>query len=129
LAHFFLGLTYVQKKMYDKAIASFQLAHEMTGNPITLARLGHAYGVSGQRDLAEQTIRQLIEIGRERYVAALSIACIYLGLGEFDQAFEWMQKDVEDRSWWLSFLNVDPIFDPIQSDPRRQALASQLRLP
>jgi eukaryotic-like serine/threonine-protein kinase len=130
LAHFFLGLGWVQKRRYDRAIASFQTAHELSGNPLTLVRLGHAYAVAGQRDLAEKTLAQLIEIRRAHYVAPLSIACIYIGLGELERVFEWMRKDVEeDRSWWLSFLNVDPIFDPIRSDPRLQALASQLKLP
>jgi serine/threonine protein kinase len=129
LANFFLGLSYVQKKIYDKAIANFQTAHGLTGNPITLGRLGHAYAVAGQRDEAKRTVARLLEIRREHYVAPLSIACIYLGLGELDQVFEWMQKDVECRSWWLSFLNVDPVFDAIRSDPRFQDLKSHLGLP
>ena len=39
-------------------------------------------------------------------------------LDQRDQAFEWLHKAVDQRSGWLVYLNVDPIWDPIRSDPR-----------
>ncbi len=45
---------------------------------------------------------------------------IYVGLGEKDKAFEWLEKAYEDRSIGSSFagIKVDPVFDPLRSDPR-----------
>jgi serine/threonine protein kinase/Tfp pilus assembly protein PilF len=129
LAQFFLGLSYVQRRDFDEAIASFQKAHELTGIPLVLGGLGHACAVAGRTDQARRTIAQLIEAGKERYVAPFSIALVHIGLNEFDQAFEWMQNGLEDRSWWLSMLKMDPAFDPVRSDPRFQVLTSHLHMP
>ncbi len=47
------------------------------------------------------------------------MAIIYVGLREKDKAFEWMEKVYEDRSLAIvPGINVDPIFDPLRSDPR-----------
>ena len=46
------------------------------------------------------------------------MAVIYLALGEKDQAFDWMQKAYDDRSAWLVYLKVDPLFDSVRTDPR-----------
>jgi hypothetical protein len=42
----------------------------------------------------------------------------YLGLGETDQAFAWLERAFEEQSNILQFLKVHPYFDPIRSDPR-----------
>ena len=42
----------------------------------------------------------------------------------FDQAFAWFEKALEDRSWWLAWLKVDPLFDRARSDPRFPSLMS-----
>jgi hypothetical protein len=129
LAHFWLGLSAVQRKDYDLAISSFQTAHGITGVPLVLGALGHAYAGAGRTDQARATIAQLLESSKERYVAPFSIAFVHLGLNEVDQAFEWMWKGLEDRSWWMSMLKMDPQFDPIRSDPRFRALTSSLHMP
>ena len=46
------------------------------------------------------------------------MAMIYTGLGEKDQAFAWLEKAYTDRVWRLPFLNVEPRFDSLRSDPR-----------
>jgi len=43
---------------------------------------------------------------------------IYIGLGEREQAFDWLEKAYDERAWQLGFLKVEPIFDPLRPDPR-----------
>jgi len=129
LAHFFLGMSYLQVRDYDSAARSFQAAYDQTGISINLGGLGYAQAAGGHGDQARETIAKLTEARPKRYVAPLSIAFIFIGLGDLDQAFEWLRKGLEDRSWWLSFLKTDPIFDPLRLDPRMPALTSHLRLP
>jgi hypothetical protein len=52
------------------------------------------------------------------HVQPMWIAVILLRLGEKDQGFDWMQKAYDDRSAWLVYLKVDPLFDPVRADPR-----------
>jgi hypothetical protein len=56
------------------------------------------------------------------------IARIHLGLGEIDEAFEWLRKGIEERSYWIVFLKIDPVYDEIRSDPRFQDLLRTVRL-
>jgi hypothetical protein len=51
-------------------------------------------------------------------VSAYDIAVLHAGLGEPDQAFQWLQKVDEDRSEWFAAVNVDPRLYALHSDPR-----------
>jgi hypothetical protein len=53
-----------------------------------------------------------------RYVAAPMVARVYLGLGEYETALDWLEKGIEERSYWMVFLKNDPVYDPIRSHPR-----------
>jgi hypothetical protein len=39
-------------------------------------------------------------------------------LGNYDAAFEWMERAYEERRGWLAYLKVDPLVDPLRPDPR-----------
>jgi hypothetical protein len=47
-------------------------------------------------------------------------------LGDTEQAFSWMKKTVEEPSWFALQLGVNPLLDPLRSDPRFEALLSQV---
>ena len=49
-------------------------------------------------------------------------------LGEKDQAFEWLERAVEDHSYDMVYLNVDPLFDGFRDDPRFPALVRKVGL-
>ena len=52
-----------------------------------------------------------------------------IGLGEKDQAFEWLEKSYEQRSWHLGLLKSQPIFKSLRSDPRFADLQRRMKLP
>jgi TolB-like protein len=124
--HWSFGLAYEGKKMYPEAIASFQNAIGLSktaefpeGKPEMIAALGHAYAVSGRRNEALKIIDQLKElISQQSYVSPYSIALIYVGLGEKDQAFEWLDHALDERDESYIHLKVDPRLDDLRSDPR-----------
>jgi hypothetical protein len=90
--------------------------------------LGHAYAVSGQKDRAQNAVAELKQLSKQRYVAPFEIATIYVGLGEKDQTFEWLEKAYLDHSPWLIWLNVDPRFDSLHGDPQYQDLRRRMGL-
>ena len=56
-------------------------------------------------------------------------ALVYIGLGDGDQAFAWLEKVVADRSEWvLHRFRVDPVLDPLRSDPRFDVLIQRMNL-
>ena len=59
----------------------------------------------------------------------VDIALVYASLGDKDQAFECLEKAYEERNAWLVALRVDPMFDPLRSDPRFQDLVRRMNFP
>jgi hypothetical protein len=94
-----------------------------------LAALGYAYAISHQDGEARKILQQLTERSQQTYVQPTWVAVIHIGLGEKDQAFDWLQKALQDRSAWLVYLKVDPFFDPLRSDPRFIDLIRKVGLP
>jgi hypothetical protein len=56
------------------------------------------------------------------------MAILHMGLQENNQAFQWLQKALEERSIWMGYLNVEPQFDPLRSDPRFDELLRSVNL-
>jgi len=130
VAHWTLGRAYEQKMMFAEAIAELRRAIALSaGSPLSLAALGHAYAVSGQTIEAQNVLAQLKESSEKRYVSPYSIATIYAGLGEKDQAFRWLERAYEERSGWLIWLRAEPVSDPLRPDPRFQDLLRRIGLP
>ena len=122
------GLAYEQKGMYREAIGDFQKGVKLSGSPLILALLGHAYAASGQKAAAQNVISELRDLQERLYVSPYTIAAIYAGLGEKDQAFKWLDKAEEERDIWLMNLKVDPVFKTLRSDPRFPDLLVRTRL-
>ncbi len=117
--HFFLGLACETLGRYDEAIAEFESALAVSGrSAVILAALGRTYGLAGDRAAAFHVLDELSERSLREYVPAFSIAMLREGLGDRDQAFEWLEKAYDERSSWLTALNVDPLFDNLRSDSR-----------
>jgi hypothetical protein len=60
----------------------------------------------------------LADLQGKRYVSSYTVAAIYAGLADKDQAFKWLEKAYEERDVWLMNLKVDPVFAKIRSDKR-----------
>jgi TolB-like protein/Flp pilus assembly protein TadD len=127
-AHFALGRVYVQKGMHEQAIAAFEQALQFSRNQEALPALAHAYAVSGRTAEAGKLLEEIQNNAAGRYAPSPMIARIYLGLGEFEQALDWLQKGLGERSYWMVFLKMDPVYDPIRSHPRFGELLRQIRL-
>jgi serine/threonine protein kinase/Tfp pilus assembly protein PilF len=130
-AYSVLGMTYLQKSMYKEGMAEFEKALVISpGSTLLLSWLGYAYAVTGRKAEAQKVLDQLNESSKQKYVPALYRAGIYAGLGEKDKAFEWLEKSYEDRSIGVGFgtIKVDPIYDPLRSDPRFQDLLRRMNL-
>jgi TolB-like protein/Tfp pilus assembly protein PilF len=130
LFRFWLGSAYRERKMYPQAIEQFDLARKQTGNnPAMLMAYGHALAVSGDKAGARKVLAELQQLSKSRYVPSLYPAVMYTGLGELDQAFAWLDKAYRERNDRLVYIAVEPIADPLRSDPRYRDLINRLHLP
>ena len=113
-AHSILGHCYFAQGRLDAAIEEYRRSSGSTGN------LGFAYALAGRTIEA----RRILEAAEERYASTRSgagdIAQVYIGLGEFDRAFEWLSRAVDDGG--VRTLKVAVVRDPLRSDPRFKEL-------
>jgi DNA-binding winged helix-turn-helix (wHTH) protein/TolB-like protein/Tfp pilus assembly protein PilF len=124
----YLGLAYEAKGMYPEAITEFQTGLKLSGSPLMLALLGHAYAVAGKTAEAQQVLKELQELPEQRYVSPYTVAAIYAGLGDEQKAFEWLEKAVEERDIWLMNLKVDPVFAKLRSQRKFTDILARIRL-
>jgi tetratricopeptide (TPR) repeat protein len=125
--HFYRGWIYREKGMFDEAIAEFSKVNDK--NLASQAHLGNAYGRAGKVTEARDCLRKLKEVFRKDNVGAYGIALVHAGLGEKDQAFEWLDKAYEDTDIGMTYLRIDPALDPLRSDPRFQDLVRRMNFP
>jgi TolB-like protein len=125
------GPVYVQLGRFEEGIADLEFVAEMLGerNLIPAAYLGFAYARAGRRSDAERVIRELQELSARRFVNPDYIAIVYMGLGENDEAIEWLYRATEARTDWPLFFSVDPVLDSLQSDSRYKELLRSIGLP
>ncbi len=128
-AHWVLGEAYALKGLYQEALSEYQKARALNDDPNVLAVLGHAYAMSGKRDEALKIVDQMKEMAKHRYVSPYNFVWVYIALGDNDQAFQWLERDYEDRDQAIMYLNVDPFSDPLRSDPRFAEFVRKVGLP
>ena len=130
LARFWLASAYRQKKMFPEAIQQFAELHKgYPDNSAMLMAYGHALAVSGDQAGAKKILGELQAQSPSHYVPALYIAGIYAGLADVDQAFHWLDRAYAEKNDRLVYLGVDPLADPLRSDPRFSVLMKKVGLP
>lgn len=129
LAHRRLGLIYEQRGMLVEAIAQFEKALALAPEDTeTMSAMGHTYALWGKRTDAELSLAMLNEVAARLYVSPYSVARVHLGLGQLDEAFEWLEKTYRERHGILVYMKVEPQFDVVRNDPRFIDLMTRLAL-
>ncbi len=122
LAHLF-----VQQGCMPDALDQARQCQQKTLNTVALATLGVCLARSGEKNPAIDILKQLLEISAVEYVDPYLILQIHLALGELEKALEFTQKVLDERSPFAVFLDFDPVFDPLRSDPRFEQMVSQMK--
>jgi len=66
-------------------------------------------------------------MSKQAYVSSYDLAILYVGLGDKDRALEQLNKAYEERAGFIIYLNVEPLFDPLRSDPRFAELVRKMK--
>lgn len=129
-AKFWKAKLFLRKQNYPAAIANLRaIADSPSRDTIDLALLGYAYSAIGQKHQAVRILGQLREIAKREFVKPASLAIIWVGLGNNDEALRVLQEEYRlHSSFWLT-LASDPVFEPLNADVRFQDLLRQVGLP
>jgi len=82
------------------------------------SQLGYLYGRSGRLPDARSALEKLKHSYKPERTDPSAFVNAYIGLGDKDHAFEWLEKAYSQHSNIVTMLKVDPIYDPLRSDPR-----------
>lgn len=117
--HYALGCAYRRQGNYAAALQQFQQLRSLEGDSdLALGSIGHLLALTGDKAGARSILTELCEMSQRRYISPYSIAIIHIGLGNKDEAFDWMEKLYKDCNDWLVWLRVGPEFEPLRSDAR-----------
>jgi DNA-binding winged helix-turn-helix (wHTH) protein len=111
-----VALVYLEKGSFEEAISELEKMLTINDSWEISALLGYAFAVSGRADEARNTLKELRAVASKTYLDPALLAVIYTGLKEKKRALEYLRKAHENRSVWLPFINVCPLFDSLRSD-------------
>ncbi len=131
LTHWFIGQLQVRRGRYEEAVEALTKATELSrGNTRMLADLGSAYALLGRKADARAILDRLRRIADQgNHVPRFEYAIVLAGLGERDEAFRELEAALEERTWHMAMITIDPMLDPLRDDPRFEGLVSSVGLP
>jgi TolB-like protein/Flp pilus assembly protein TadD len=115
------------KGLIPEATAEYQKTMSMTEDPVPLGMLGRLFALHGQKDEALKILQKLRQSREQRYTAAYSLALIYVGLGDRNEALNWLEQGYREHDGFnIGPIRVDPLLAPLHGDPRFEALAEKI---
>jgi len=130
LGYRWLGKTYRIIGKYDEAMSSIRKAQGLTGG------YGQVYNEtililvsSGQIKKARTLFDEMLDSESEQSILPGTYAKIYTNLGQFDEAFKWLEKCYEERTMTMFMIKTIPDFDTIRDDPRYDDLVKRMNFP
>ena len=129
-AHIHLILLYLAQGMPEAAVSDYEQMVAISGKDVpSLLSLGaYSYAAAGQPDRARQMLERLRQLSGRQYVSPWDMATVYVGLGEKDEAFRWLERAYEDRVWLMGLLAIEPALASLRPDPRFDDLARRVGL-
>lgn len=128
-AHVLIGVTLCAERNFDEGIPALRRCVELSNcAPVWLGWLGLGLAQSGNVAEAHALLTQLRAADQQTYIPASCFAWIYLGLGELEETFKWMNRAVDERDPMMTPIRSYPFFDPIRADPRFAALLRKMNL-
>jgi len=113
-----LGGALLETGDYDTAIQTLEKAAHVNRTGSMIGTLSWGYGRAGRKQEAEKLLQELLALSKHSYVPPHAMVHVYLGLGDADKVFEWLEKSYQERSNSLLWLGTGALFDPVRSDPR-----------
>lgn len=130
LAHAQLAREYVELHRCAAATAELRGRADLFSPYYEGSVVGYAAAVCGQTDQARRILGEMLTRARRGgYVSPEAIAIVYVALGDKNQAFTWLDRALDDRTWSMYLLRVEPMLDSLRGDPRFTRLIQRVGLP
>jgi len=130
VAHIHLSKIWGMQRRYKAAIQAAQRAYRYShGNTEATALEGWSLAMSGRRSEAREKLKELKLLRKKKFVPPLHLALIYMGVGDHRGALDELEEALAERDVRLTFLLVEPRWNPLRKQQRFQRIMSRLNLP
>jgi TolB-like protein/DNA-binding winged helix-turn-helix (wHTH) protein/Tfp pilus assembly protein PilF len=130
VAHLFAAKAYIEQGLFEEGLREAQISHDLCPtNSSARANVAYAHALAGRRSEATEILAALLELAAKQYVPAFNIAMIYNALGQTGDALTWLERGMEQRVPYMTFLASDPKWKNLRDDPRYLSLLRRLNLP
>jgi len=125
-AHYYLGLAYVGKSEFRKALEVFQRLEQKYDRPIQSVKdwIGIIQIETGKRDEA----REILDGISKGFWNAPELTALYFALGEDDEGFKWLDEVYKRRYELIFTLKINPLFDSVREDSRFKEMLKKVGL-
>lgn len=128
-SRYFLAQTYLATDQYSEAVTELKRANEDIGRaPYSMAALAYGLARAGRRAEAEEMLRDFEQRRNAGYYPAFTLAMTHAGLGNDEQALEWLERAADERLMGFYLPSVEPAWDPLREHPRFRRLLQRLGL-
>ncbi len=124
----FSGMAHWGKGQYDDAATGYETLVNFTGSGFK-GYLGYSYGKAGRKESALAILNELTILSKTETVPSFQFALVQLGLGQFEEAFTWLEKAFEESGSWFPYIRQECMFDPLRGHPRFEDLVRRMNFP
>lgn len=123
----YLGHAYAAAHQFDASLATFERVAAISVDAHRAKfGIGYALARSGRTAESERVIDDLRDLSRTRYVPPIDLAYVFTALGRHETALEYLERALDDRSFWVPFLGVEPMVDDLRDHDRFRAAIAQI---
>src|SRR5262249_39544136 len=129
LSHQLLGASFEYLEKFDEAVTEYlKMIPDCEGKDSVASSILEAYAKTGMKGFWRRFTDFLDQLFEQRTIKPVFIAGVYARLGEWDAAFDWLEKAFGDRNAALSHIQVDPRLKSLHDDPRFSGLLRRMGL-
>lgn len=126
-SNYYLAWALEQNGDFDEAIALHERAIELSeAAPLYVGGLGYSYGLAGRNAEAQLILEELIAREAEGLAEPYNVAIVHIGLGNTEQAMDWLEKAFEAHNSHMVYIKQGPQFDPLRDEPRFKTLIRRM---
>jgi tetratricopeptide (TPR) repeat protein len=125
-----LAHAYVVMGRYAEALPEFERANKDSGaTPFSMASLAYGLARAGRPAEAEEMIREFERRRKAGFYPAFTLANAHMGLGNVEQALDWLELSVDEKLFGYYFPSVGQVWDPLRGHPRFRRVLQRFGVP
>lgn len=126
-SYIFVALSYAHLGFFEIALKNIEKAIDIRNSPEIMLNKAFIYGLAKNKPESKKILLQALNQS-DLQIDYADIAQVYSVLGEFEKAFESLDKAFDKNSTNLNLLKIDPRFENLRSDKRFADFLRKTRL-